>query len=113
MAKQHEIEAKKAQLIDSYGPDGLAQMVIDLTEELEAKTPKAVPDGWSDLVSDLACALYAAVNAGRLDEEDVINYQNDQIKTTVGSLLDRANEMLTDHPGPSTTACDDQEAPDE
>lgn len=36
MAKQHEIEAKKAQLIDSYGPDGLAQMVIKLESDRDA-----------------------------------------------------------------------------
>lgn len=47
------------------------------------------------LMVDLAAALYAAVNAGKLNEADIINQEG--IKEEIGALIDRAESAMIDY----------------
>lgn len=47
------------------------------------------------LMVDLAAALYACVNAGKLSESDIINREG--TKEEIGALIDRAESAMIDY----------------
>lgn len=77
-------------------PDGTYQCYALPVQPLPAL---AVPDGCYELMSNLASTLYSAVNAGKLNEGDIVNF--DGKKVEISTLLDQAERMLSATTPPS------------
>lgn len=81
---------------------------------LGPQPPKAVPDSVHELISAVRSINRAAHHQVKIEGDDEPCYwQRQEWVEWVLGLADSAEADISDHPGPSTTACDDQEAPDE